>query len=423
MQGFTEMTDLPDRSRLRARVLIVVALAIAVLASTAFVPADATTEGGDLEDVRATVLETYNYKIGLLTNLKAETEDGDRKAVYQAGINELTTLRDTRVATEDNIDELWALKERAHAIYQETVNTAAEVGVTPEEELARAKQKARDTVAYKIRLLEEWIEGCDNPDARAIVAAGVKELEGLFAKIDAATNPDEAYALKDKAHAIYHSTIDRAEEAKGDAPKDEEPKEEEKSEAEKAAEALAAARRSTLSLIERKAAILRSTASAAMIPAVVEIYESAAEEVAALTDDAKNAKSVSDLKKINERVMAIYEEAKAEAADVRDDDEGTEPLETVTTYLDRIVTYVVSTTEAAAATADTSPGTYEALVEAKQDVLSQVERVRDVAESGNRLGDRWEALEDALRDYRRALITHYIALGEPALIRGIQIPG
>ena len=49
--------------------------------------------------------------------------------------------------------------------------------------------------------------------------------------------------------------------------------------------------------------------------------------------------------------------------------------------------------------------------------------MKDVAESGNRLDDRWRTLDRAMRDFRRALIRHYIALGQPAAIGDIQIPG
>lgn len=423
MQGRTHATGLPGRAYIRTRALIVLALAATMLVTTGLIPAQATSEGGDLEEVRAAVVETYQYKISLLNNLKSETDNGDRKAVYQGGINELTDLLNGRVQTEENIEELWGLKDRAHTIYHETVAAAENVGMTPAEELAKAKEKASSTVSYKIKLLEDWIEGCDDPEARSIVAGGIAELKALFPKIENAENADAAYALKDKAHSIYHSTIDRAEKAKGDEPK-EEPKEEEKSEKQKAAEALAKARRSTLSLIERKAAILGSKAEAEMIPAAVEIYAAAASEVEDLTDDAKTAKSVGALKEIDAKVMAIYEEATAAAAEVHRAYEDPEKEEdTVSSYLDRIERYVDATTAAAAETAERSPETYAALVEAQKDVVTRAEQVREVADSGDRLRDRWEALDEALRDYRRALVRHYIALGEPMNLEGLQIPG
>ena len=393
-----------------------------MLATTAFAPAGATSGGDDVETVRATVIETYNYKINLLSGLKSETSNVERQAVYQVGIDELASTRDTSVMAVGDVETLWALKDLAHSIYHETVAAAEAVPNDPAEELARAKNKAAATAEYKINLLRKWIEGCDDPEVQAIVAEGIGQLEALFPLIDAATTPDEAYALKDRAHSIYHSTMDAAEKAKGeDDPKeDEEPKE--KSEEEKAAEALAKARRDTLSLIERKASILESAAAAARLELVADIFADAAAAVEGLTDDAKAAKSISALRAINSQVVEIYEQAKKDAAEVRENYEPT-PEEALAKYLDRVVDYVTNTVEAAAPTAEASPETFAALVEAKEAVLVAVERVRDVAESGNRLDDRWDALEDAMRDFRRAVIRHYIALGDPAAIGDIQIPG
>ena len=403
--------------------MIVLVLALAMLATTAFAPAGATSGGDDIETVRATVIETYNYKINLLEGLKAETSNGDRKAIYQQGIDQLKTKRDHNVMETDSVDDLWSLKDLAHSIYHATVDAANEVPNDPAEELANAKNKAASTVENKIKRLRQWIEGCDDPDAQRIVADGIAELESLFAKIDAATTPNEAYAIKDRAHGIYNETISAAEKTKGDEddPKEEE-KPKEKSEAEKAAEALDRARRDTLSLIERKTAILDSAAAAARLAKVADIFAAAADEVAGLKDAAKAASSIGALKEINQQVVDIYEAAKADAAEVREDYE-TSPETALSNYLDRIVDYVTHTVEAAAATSDESPDTFANLVEAKQAVKSAVEAVRDVTESGNRLDDRWTTLDRAMRDFRRALIRHYIALGTPAAIGDIQIPG
>lgn len=423
MQVRTHATGFPGRAHIRTRALIVLALAATMLVTAGLVPAQATSEGGDVAEVRAAVVDTYEHKISLLSNLKSETDNGDRKAVYQEGIGELTGLLNGRVQTEEDVEELWTLKDRAHSIYHETVAAAEEVGSTPAEDMAKAKEKANGTVSYKIKLLEDWIEGCDDPEARSIVAEGIADLKALFPRIDDAETADEAYDLKDKAHAIYHSTMDAAEKAKGEEPKDE-PKEEEKSEEEKAAEALAKARRSTLSLIDRKAAVLGSKAEAERIPAAVEVYAASGAEVEDLTDDAEAAKTVGALKEIDARVMAIYEKAKAAVAEIHDAYEDPEKeTDSVSGYLDRINAYVATTTAAAGETAEESPETYAALVAAEKNVIARAEQVREVAESGSRLRDRWEALDDALRDYRRALVRHYIALGEPMNLGGLQIPG
>ncbi len=410
----------------RRRIVVILTVAMAMVATMAITPAGATSGGDDLEAVRSQVVDTYNYKIGALADLKAQTDNADRKAIYAGGINELTSIRDSDVASANTTDALWALKDRAHSIYHATVDAANNVPKSPAEELAYAQDKARSKIASKINALESWIEGCDDPNAQAIVAAGIASLEALYPLVDAAETADAAYALKARAHDIYNQTMAAANDAKGDDPKDQDPKEEqpkEKSEEEKAAEALAKARRATQAFLDRKVAILRSAAAAALIPAVVDVYAGAAEEVANLSDDAKSAKSTAELKDVEARALAIYEAAKEAAMAIRDGNEDADPEHTLEAYLDRIINYVKTTTEAAARTQEDSPSTFADLVDAKQTVLARVEAVREVAETGNGLAARWEELNNSLTEFRLALIRHYIALGEPMLISGIQIPG
>jgi hypothetical protein len=400
-------------------VLMITLLMAAIMAAT---PAMATVGGDDIEAVRSEVAGTFTYKIGLLADLKDQTDNADRKAVYQAGIGELTSLRDGDVATEDDIGALWALKDRAHSIYGETKAAADQVGKTPSEELAEAKAKATSTIEYKMQLLRKWIEGCDDAEAQRIVNSGLAQLEGLFAEVAAAGTADAAYALKDRAHQIYHTTMDAAEAAKGDEPKAEDPPKE-KTKAEKAAEELAAQRRTTLNLIARKTAILASAATAAKIPAVVDVYTGAAAAVEALGAEAKAASSASALKALEKTALDLYEAAKADAMAIREGSEDDSPVETIAGYLDSIVNYVSSTTRAAERTSDQSPDTFDELADAKKDVMASVDAVRSVADSGNRLDDRWDDLNGALRSFRRAVLRHYIALGEPMMIAGLQIPG
>ena len=161
-----------------------------------------------------------------------------------------------------------------------------------------------------------------------------------------------------------------------------------------------------------------------MIPAAAGVYAAASNEVEGLTDDAKSAKSTGELKDIDGQVMEIYERAQAAAAEIRSAYSETDEVEdTVSAYLDRLTADVASTTLAAAATEERSPETYAALVAAHDVVEDRVAQVREVADSGDRLRDRWSALDEALRDYRLALVRHYIALGEPMNLQGIQIPG
>ena len=405
-----------------SRTYIVLMLTLMMAAVMTATPAMATAGGDDIEAVRSEVAGTFTYKIGLLTDLKSQTDNADRKAVYQAGIGELTGVRDGAVASADDIDALWALKDRAHAIYGETKAAADQVGTTPAEELERAKAKATSTIEYKMKLLRDWIEGCDDAEARRIVSSGLAQLEGLFAKVATAGTADAAYALKDQAHQIYHTTMDAAEAAKGDEPKAEDPPKE-KTKAEKAAEELAAQRRTTLNLIARKTAILASAASAAKVPAVVGVYTDAAAAVEALTAEAKTASSVGALKGLEKTALGIYEAAKAEAMAIREGSEDDAPVGTIGGYLDSIINYVSSTTRAAERTYDQSPDTFDELTDAKKAVMASVDAVRSVADSGNRLDDRWDDLNGALRDFRRAVLRHYIALGEPMMIAGLQIPG
>ncbi|HSJ70251.1 MAG TPA: hypothetical protein VLA29_01220 [Acidimicrobiia bacterium] len=402
----------------RSRILVVLITALLMLATVTVFPARATSGGDDIESVRAGVAATFTYKINLLSDRQSQTDNADRKAVYSAGIAELASVRDSDVASATSVDALWALDKRAHDIYHATVAAADKVGVTPAEELARAKSKAVGTIEGKVGALVKWIEGCDDPGAIAIVEGGIAELRALLPQVDAAQSPEAAYALKDEAHAIYKRTMNAAEGTKTEAP----PKEDPKTEAEKAAEALAKARRSTLDLITAKVATLSSAAEAEKVPAVVEIFTVAASDIEALRGAATNASSVKELDGIKAQVVDIYESAKEAAMAVRDGSESG-PEDTLKEYLDRVVVYVTTTIEAAAPTRERSPETFDALVDAKLVVLQQVERVSAVAESGKGLDARWGDLNDSLRDFRLALLRHYIALGEPMVIGGIQIPG
>lgn len=66
------------------RTLTILTLAVAMFATMALAPAGAT-EGGssDLESVRGTVMETFNYKIGLLTDQQNGSEARMRRRSTQ----------------------------------------------------------------------------------------------------------------------------------------------------------------------------------------------------------------------------------------------------------------------------------------------------------------------------------------------------
>ncbi|GMR01896.1 MAG: hypothetical protein BMS9Abin20_0218 [Acidimicrobiia bacterium] len=259
--------------------------------------------------------------------------------------------------------------------------------MTDAEILAAAKKKATDTITYKIDLLRKWIAECEVADAETNVDRGIAQLKALYPEVEAADTADAAYAVKDRAYAIYHETIENADDAKSKEDCDD------KTGQEKAAEALAKERQSTLTHIERKTAILTAAARAAKIPAIVEPFEQAADDVAGLEDAARSATSIKALKEIQDQVMEIYQAAKEEVARVKgwddpEDEEG-DPGAWIEGYLDRTADFV-----------------------------------QGVIESGRRMDDRWEDLSDALRAFRRAAIQHYVALaGGPVLIGGFHVAG
>ncbi|GMQ97979.1 MAG: hypothetical protein BMS9Abin17_0483 [Acidimicrobiia bacterium] len=403
--------------RLGIRTITVLALAFAIALATIAAPARAgETPNSDLEGVRATVLEAVNWKINSLSGMKAETANSDKIAIYAGGIAELTSLRDSRIVSEDNIPELWALKEQVYGIYQATIAAANNVPSSPAEELAKARDKAASTINFKIKLLREWIAGVDNPSAANIIESGIAQLNALHGELEDVTNADAAWVIKDRAKAIYYETIDRAESA-ADEPTEEQ----------KAAEALEKTRRTTLHMIERKTAILDAAADAAKIPAVIEIFASAAQDVENLTGAARSAKTISALKKIQGQVADIYESAQAAVADIRGDgttDGGDDATDAIESHLTRALDYVTTITDRAEWSANESPETWEALLTAQANVVAAVAKVNEVIASGTDLDDRWDELNDAMRDFRQALIAHYVALrSDPMFIGGFHVAG
>lgn len=405
--------------RSSTRTFTVLILAVAMFATMAFVPANAG-EGGsdDLETVRATVIAKYNQKIGILAERMAGTDDLDKQAIYAAAIAELTGLRDTSVATADNTADLWALKDRAYSIYNAAINDA----MTDAERLAAAKKKATNTITYKIELLNRWTKECKDESLKAIIAGGVAQLNALHPEVDAADTADGAYAVKDRAYAIYRETKKNAGEAKANGNCDG------LTEQEKAAKELKNALWSTLSLIERKTAILAAATEASANPQVRAIFAKAAQDVAALEAAARSAKTVKALKEINGTVMDIYHAARDAVADVRGDgskeDHDKDPARTLEAHLGKIAGYVDHLTEIASATAEESPETFEAVAAANERVQKAIAAVLEVAESGKKLDARWADLSHALKNFKQAFVAHYIALANgPHSFGKLHIPG
>lgn len=401
------------------RILLVLTMVVAMVA-TGFAPALAGESSGeeDIETVRAKVTGTFDYKIGLLSDKKAGTDNAEKAAAYQSGIDKLVHKRDNDVANATSIEALWALDDEAHSIYYEAKDAASKVGQTDADKVAEAKKQAADTAEYKIKLLKEWIAGCDDPTAQKIVATGVSQLEALFPLIDKADTVDKAYSYKDQAHSIYHSTIDAAEKAKGE----EEEKPKEPTAEEKAAAALKSQRNSTLSLIFKKTALLESAAEAAKLAEVSEIYAAASAAVEDLEDDARGAGSISALQDISAQVMEIYEKAKKDVEGVEvAKDEG--PADSVGTYLDSTTDWAYAIVAAATDTAERSPDTFDDLVDAKKALVAAADDVRAAIEAEKNVRDAWNELHDAMRSFRRALVRHYIALGEPLVLGDLHIAG
>ncbi len=107
-------------SRLRARTIIVIITAL-MLAFGA--PARAGDDDG-VESARATALEHVNYKINSLKEYREFFNDTATTEIYTEGIEELGGIK-ARILEEDNTEEIWALKDRAKAVWAETKELAA----------------------------------------------------------------------------------------------------------------------------------------------------------------------------------------------------------------------------------------------------------------------------------------------------------
>ncbi len=407
----------------RTRVILVLLMALGLVLGSLVAPAAATSEeeGGDVEAVRAKTINTIDYKISLLTDLKDGTVNADRKAVYDEGIAELQGLR-SRALTEGSIEELRAMDARAHAIYYETKDRAASVGQTEEEKIAEARQAALDTINHKLTLFSDAFAKADDPAHKNIYEAAVASLRELKAAAEASSDIEQLNAFKARAHEIYESTK-RAIAESGDTVKEDPPKVDEKTEAEKAAEALSNARRSTLRLIEYKVSIFTHAAGTAKNPVVAGLYTDAAASVFALIDEAKAAKTTSALRAIDARVMEIYEATKQAVADAHDQPDW-QPSESVVSHVQALGAVVDRLVGLAEATADQSPETAKAVAKAGANVGAAIAGVEAAAETGKRLDDRWDDLKKSLYEFRKAFAAHVVAsTGAPTCVNGWHLPG
>ena len=413
----------------RTRVFLVLLMALGLVLGSLAAPAAATSdEGGDddLDTVRSQTLNTIDYKIGLLSDLKNGTDNADRKDVYDGGIVRLRELRGSAEAS-DSIEDLRVMDARAHTIYHETKAEAATVGQTDEEKVSAARKAALDTINYKLGYFRDAKVKTDNPAHQEIYGGAVRELEKLKAAAEASSDVEHLLGLKAQAHEIYNATkraiAESGDTVKEDPPKEDPPKVVEKTEAEKAAEALAQARRSTMRLIEYKVSIFTRAAETAKNPAVAGLYAEAAAAVFTLADDAKAAKTVKALRSVDARVMEIYEATKQAVADTHSQPDW-QPSESVVGHVRALGTVIDRLVGVAETTADQSPETARAVAKTGDKVTAAIDRVATAADTGKQLDDRWKELKVSVHEFRKAFAAHVVAItGAPDCVNGWHLPG
>ncbi len=407
----------------RTRVLLVLLMTLGLVLGSIAAPAAATSGsddggGSDLESVRTQTLNTIDYKIGLLTDLKNGTSNADRKEVYDGGIAALRAMRND-AETSDDIEALRAMDAEAHDIYHATKAAADAVGQTDEERVAEARRAALDTINYKLGIFRDAKSQTSDPALLEIYAWAIAGLEELKVAAESTDDLETLYALKKNAHQIYDATKKKVAEAEARGEEGDPPKTEE----EKAAEALANARRATLRLIEYKVSIFTHAAEAAKNPNVAAVYADAAETIAQFADDARQARSVTALREIDTKVMEIYEATKQAISDDHANPNW-QPTETMVTHLASLEAVIDRLVAVAEATAEQSPDTAKAVVKAGSKTVKAIEAVMKTAETGKRLDTRWSDLRVAVHEFRAAIAAHVNAVtGGPACLNGWQIPG
>lgn len=412
----------------RTRVLLVILMALGLVLGSMAAPAAATSDddGGGVDTVRSKTLGTIDYKIGLLTDLKNGTDNGDRKAFYDGGIVQLRDLRGSAEASSD-IEKLRAMDAQAHTIYHETKAQASSVGQTDEEKITETRRATLDTINYKLGYFSDALAKTIDPAHKEIYQRAVASLKELKAAAEASSDVEYLQTLKAKAHEIYDTTKRLIADAGGGKTEAEKAAVDkaaaEKAAAEKAAEALAKARRSTLRLIEYKVSIFTHAAEAAKNPVVAGVYADAAATIADLVGDAKKATSVKALRKIDAQVMEIYEATKQTIADAHGDP-AWEPSDTMLAHFQSLGSEIDRFVRVAEATAVQSPKTAVALSTARAKVTTAIDEVVAVAETGKDLDDRWKELRLSVNGFRRAFVVHFVAVtGGPGCIGGWYVPG
>lgn len=391
--------------RLRVRGIVVIAMTLALMLGTLAAPARAGDDiGDDLESARASALETIDGKINSLIEMRSGAQTDQAWAIYSEGIEALHAKR-ARVADEDNVAEIQALREQAIGIYNETVAAAAAADEEPGDPVAEAREAALNKINSKLIFFRERKAGTNNPDHLEIYAWAIGELEELKARAQISDSADELWNLKAQAHEIYESAlykIDKAGDGEGDKNDDEQDQSKDRE------QTLGRAKEHTLALIEMKTALLRGAAESAHRDAVSDIYRHAAEAVWALTDDAREARSIDALRAIEGQLAEICEAAKQAVSELGRD-EGQDPRDAIAAELEQLARRARHLMERVEATAKHSPDTAEAAMAAGETLLAAIAQAAE-ADTEEDMVEAWAAVRDAKHAFRLALIAHHVAI-------------
>ena len=402
--------------RLKIRAIVVIAMALALMLGTLAAPARAGDDASDLESARASALEAIDGKINSLIEKRSGAQTDQAWAIYSEGIEALYGKR-SRVAEEDNVPEIQALREQASGIYNETVAAAAAADEETGDPVAEAREAALNKINSKLNFFRERKAGTNNPEHLEIYAWAIGELEELKARAQNSDSADELWNLKAQAHEIYESALYKIEQT-GDGEGD---KDDEKDQERDRALALGSAKEHTLALIEKKTALLRGAAESAHQDAVSDIYRHAAEAVWALADDAREARSIDALRAIEAELAEICEAARQAVSELRQD-EGEDPRDAIAAELERLARRARHLMERVEATAKHRPDTAEAAMAAGETLLAAIAQAAE-ADTEDDMVEAWAAVRDAKHAFKLALIAHHFAVLDVMLsLDGEPIP-
>lgn len=352
--------------RLRARAIVVIGMALALILGALAAPARAGDDHDDLEAARSAALETVNYKINSLKECRESAKTDAAWSINSVGIEELGGIKE-RILGEDNVYEINELKSRAKAVWGDT-----------KERAAHADEEAKD-------------EGDKEGD-------------------DGDTEDDNEGDKKDEEEAAKRRKADE----------DRRRRDQEKAEA-----ALREARTSTIALIDKKYRLLMAASQSAHHQQMSDIYREAAVKVHDLHPDAEAADSIEVLEGIAGQVWEIIHTAKKDIDALRpgrdkdkngdDSDEGTDEEEqTISDALDALEAQTLLYQQAVANTIDPFSDTRETgavALEAGDELLAAIAAAR-LAETEEEIVDAWEAVMAARNAYRIALIAHNNVAGD-----------